>query len=270
MILVTGATGHVGRHVVAGLSAAGEQVQAMSRRPVRDDGQPASVQQVRGDLLDPAGLPLDGVDKAFLLWPGPSPAGIRAAVDALAERVKHVVYLSAISAETGFWGVVEDALRASGVQWTFLRSGGFATNTLGWADMIRTTGEVRWPHGAAARSLIHERDLADVAIRALTSDGHAGRTYDLTGPAAITQVEQVRLIGRAIGRPLRWTELAPSAAREQLLASWGDPAFVDGALSYWASLVGNPEPVTDTVAEVIGMPARSFAQWAVDNSEAFR
>jgi uncharacterized protein YbjT (DUF2867 family) len=262
MILVTGATGNVGQHVARGLIAAGEPVRRMSRR--------AGPGLTRGDLLDPAGLPLDGVDKAFMLWPGPSAAGIEEAVDALTTRVRHVVYLSAISAETGFWGVVEKALQASGMEWTFLRAGGFATNTLGWADMIRNDGEVRWPYGEAARSLIHERDIADVAVRALTTDGHAGRTYELTGSAAITQIEQVHQIGTAIGRPLRWRELPREQAREQLLASWGDPSFVDGALTYWASLVGNPEPVTDTVAEVIGSPARSFAQWAVDNAEAFR
>ena len=262
MILVTGATGNVGQHVARGLTAAGEPVRLLSRR--------AGSGLTRGDLLEPAGLPLDGVDKVFLLWPGPSAAGIEEAVDALAARVRHVVYLSAISAETGFWGVVEQALRASGVEWTFLRAGGFAANTLGWADMIRAEGAVRWPYGEAARSLIHERDLAAVAVRALTTDGHAGQTYELTGPAAVTQAEQVRQIGTAIGRPVRWIELPPAQARSQLLASWGDPSFVEGALSYWASLVDRPEPVTNTVSRLLGMPARTFAQWAVDNADAFR
>jgi uncharacterized protein YbjT (DUF2867 family) len=125
---------------------------------------------------------MDGVDKVFLLWPGPSPTGIEAAVEALAARAKHIVFLSAISAEQGFWGDVEKAIVARGVDWTFLRAGGFATNTLGWAEMVWRDGVVRWPYGAAARSLIHERDLADVAVRALTEPGHVGQTYDLTGP----------------------------------------------------------------------------------------
>ena len=262
MILVMGATGNVGLHVARGLIAAGEPVRRMSRRP--------GTGLTPGDLLDPAALPLTGVDKAFMLWPGPSAEGIEEAVDALAARVRHVVYLSAISAETGFWGRVEKALRASGVEWTFLRAGGFATNTLGWAGMIRDDGEVRWPYGEAARSLIHERDIADVAVRALTTDGHAGQTYELTGPAAITQIEQVRQIGTAIGRNLRWTELPREQARTQLLASWGDPSFVDGALNHWASLVRHPEPVTETVSQVIGRPGRTFAQWAVDNADRFR
>jgi uncharacterized protein YbjT (DUF2867 family) len=262
MILVTGATGNVGRQVALGLGAAGERVRGMSRTP--------GPGLVRGDLLEPSSLPLDGVDKVFLLWPGPSEHGIREAVDAIAGRVKHVVYLSAMSAEAGFWGVAENALRASGVDWTFLRSGGIATNTLLWAAMIRRDGEVRWPYGEAGRSLIHERDLADVAVRALTGDGHAGQTYELTGPEVLTQAEQVRQIGAAIGRTLRWTELSRAAARAQLLAEWGDPGFVDAALDHWASLVDNPERVTGTVERVTGRPARTFAQWAVDHAGDFR
>jgi uncharacterized protein YbjT (DUF2867 family) len=91
----------------------------------------------------------------------------------------------------------------------------------------------------------------------------------LTGPAAVTQAEQARLIGEAIGRDLRWVELPPEIARQQLLAAWGDEAFVDRALSYWASLIGNPEPVTDSVRRVTGHPARSFARWARDHAEDF-
>jgi uncharacterized protein YbjT (DUF2867 family) len=263
MILVTGATGRVGRQVALGLTAAGAPWRGLSRR--------AGPGLVPGDLLVPGELPLDGVDQVFLLWPGPSPTGIEAAVAALAAGgVRHVVYLSAISASTGFWGVVEDAVRVSGMQWTFLRSGGFAANTLGWAQMIRSTGAVRWPYGAAARSLIHERDLADVGVAALTAPGHVGQVYELTGPAVITQAEQAHQIGLAAGRPVRWIELAPDEARSQLLAEWGDPAFVDSALSYWASLIEHPEAVTGTVAAITGKPARTFAQWAVDNAGAFR
>jgi len=268
MILVTGATGNVGRHVVDGLVAAGSDVRALTRTPARAR-LPDGVDAVRGDLLEPGSLDLDGVDRVFLVWPGPSAAGIAAAVDAITKQARRVVYLSAMSAENGFWGEVEDAIERSGVDWTFLRPGGFATNTLGWAESIRTYGEVRWPYGEAARSLIHACDIADVAVQALTEDGHVGRRYVLTGPAAVTQAEQARLIGEAIGRDLRWVELPPEIARQQLLEAWGDEAFVDGALSYWASLIGNPELVTDSVRRVTGHPARSFARWARDHAEDF-
>jgi uncharacterized protein YbjT (DUF2867 family) len=261
MILVTGATGNVGRHVVAGLRAAGRPVRTLSRRGG----------DFRGDLRDPPSLraALDGVDAAFLLWPGPSGDGAEAAAELIAGRVRRIVYLSAHSPETGFWGVVEKTVERSGADWTFLRAGGFATNTLAWADMIRA-GEVRWPYGEAARPMIHERDIAEVAVRALTGDGHVGARYELTGPANVTQAEQARLIGAAVGREVRWTELDPAAARRQLIAEWGDEAFADGALAYWASLVGRGEPVTSTVEEVTGHPARTFAEWARDHADDFR
>jgi uncharacterized protein YbjT (DUF2867 family) len=262
MILVTGATGNIGRHVVSGLAEAGQSPRTFSR----------SAGEYRGDLRDPAALTaaLAGVDTVFLLWPGPSGEGARETVEVItSSSVRKVVYVSAMAAETGFWGEVEKAIESSDVEWTFLRPGGFATNTLGWAEMIRTTGEVRWPYGEASRSLIHEKDIADVAVRALLTSDLAGQRPELTGPATITQAEQVRQIGEAIGRELRWVEVPSGVARQELLAEWGDQDFVDGALAYWASLVGGGEPVTDTVERITGRPARTFRQWADDHRADF-
>lgn len=170
----------------------------------------------------------------------------------------------------GVWGQVEDLIKRSGLEWTFLRASGFATNTLGWADQIRVEGVVRWPYGDAARSLIHERDIAAVAVRALTEDRHTGATYVLTGPEAVTQAEQVRIIGEVVGLPVHWEELAPEVARQQLVAAMGDLAFADSSLEYWARLRTEPEPVTRTVEEVTGTPARTFAEWARDHADDFR
>jgi hypothetical protein len=139
-----------------------------------------------------------------------------------------------------------------------------------WAEQIRAEGVVRWPYGDATRSLIHERDVAAVAGRVLTEDGHSGATYVLTGPEAVTQAEQVRMIGDAIGRHVRWEELSREAARDQLLAAWGNPTFVEGALNHWASIVTQPEPVTTTVHDITGVPARTFRQWAIDHAGDFR
>ena len=263
MILVTGATGNIGQHVVRKLTEAGREPRTFSR----------SAGQYRGDLRDPAalGAALDGVDTDFLLWPGPSGEGAERTVEVItSSSARKVVYVSALTAETGFWGVVEKAIESSDVEWTFLRPGGFATNTLGWAEMIRTTGEVRWPYGEAARSLIHEKDIADVAVHALLTSDLAGQRPELTGPANLTQAEQVRQIGEAIGRELRWVELPSGLARQQLFEEWGDQDFVDGALAYWASLVGGGEPVTDAVERITGHPARTFREWAADHRADFR
>ncbi|MFY1670967.1 NAD(P)H-binding protein [Plantactinospora sp. WMMB334] len=276
-ILVAGATGKVGREVVAGLLAAGAGVRALVRDPDHAN-LPEGVLAVRGDLGNPESLTgaVAGVDGVFLLWPSFDPQGAPAAVDALTAGGAHVVYLSAMNvrddqeaSRNGVWGAVERLVEGSGSTWTFLRAGGFATNTLEWAEQIRTTGTVRWVYGDAARSLIHERDIAAVAVRALTGDGHAGRKYVLTGPATVTQAEQVRLIGEAVGRPVRWVEIPVEQARRELVAAWGDAGLVDGSLAYWSGLVTEPEPVTGTVQEVTGTPARGFREWAADHRADF-
>lgn len=106
--------------------------------------------------------------------------------------------------------------------------------------------------------------------QALTEDGHAGATYVLTGPETVTRAEQVRLIGEAIGRPVRWEEQSRQDARPELIALFGDEAFADRALDAWAGLVRQPERVTSTEAELTGASARTFRQWVIDHADAFR
>ena len=279
-ILVTGATGNIGRHVVAGLLEHGAAVRAMSRNPASAAATlPPGAEVVGGDFTDAGSLAaaLSGVDAVFLLWPSLSADGADAVAALIAEHARHVVLVSALSvrddrdpAENGVWGQVEHAVRQTGVAWTFLRAGGFATNTLGWAAEIRSGRDVRIPYVHAARSLIHERDIADVAVRALTEDGHEGAAYVLTGPAVVTQADQVRIIGEAVGRAARAVEISPAEARPQLTAALGDPAFVEGALAYWGSLVETPELVTHQVEKVTGRPARTFAEWAHEHADDFR
>lgn len=278
MIVVTGATGNVGRQVVAQLIDRGAQVRAVTRDP-GSAGLPAGVEVVRGDLTDLASLEphLKDADSVFLLWPfiGQAAAAELApsVVQALARHAPRIVYLSAHVPDGqpgSWWATVERLIQDSGAGWTFLRPVGFATNTLMWADQIRTGNVVRWPYGSAARSLIHEHDIAAVAVRALTEDGHAGQKYVLTGPESITQADQVRIIGEETGHAVRWENLAPEEARQFLLAAWGDPGFVDSALAAWAAMATQPEPVTRTVQEITGAPARTFRQWAGDHADDFR
>ncbi|MFI7573449.1 NAD(P)H-binding protein [Micromonospora sp. NPDC049497] len=272
-ILVTGATGNVGRHVVSLLRRADAPVRALTRDPPAAH-LPGDVEVTRGDLDAPESLAAAVADAGtvFLLWPSFSADGAAAAVEAVTRHARRVVYLSALQAgdqPDSVWGTVERLVEASGVDWTFLRCGGFATNTLAWADRVRAEGVVRAPYAEAARSLIHEADIAEVAVRALTGEGHAGRAYALTGPEAVTQAEQAHLIGEAIGRPVRFEEQSEAEAREELLAVFGDPALVDASLAYWRGLVTEPEPVTTTVAEVTGRPARTYEQWARDHAADF-
>jgi uncharacterized protein YbjT (DUF2867 family) len=277
MIVATGATGTVGRQVVRQLVEAGVPVRAVARDP-GSARLPADAEVARADLTDPGSLEphLAGADSAFLVWPFTSPelaADLgRRVVEALARHVPRIVYLSAEAAAgrpDSFWSTIERLIEGSGAAWTILRPTGFAVNTLMWADQVRNGGVIRWPYGAAARSLIHERDIAAVAVRALTEDRHAGQRYLLTGPETITQAEQVAVIGEVTGHPVRWEELDPEAARQYLLNAWGDPAFVESALATWRRFTTHPEQVTRTVEEVTGVPARDFRQWAHDHRSDF-
>jgi uncharacterized protein YbjT (DUF2867 family) len=269
MVFVIGATGRVGRHVVSGLVERGAVVRAQSRD--RDTADlPAGVDVVAGDLRAAQRLAghLDGVEAVFLVWPFFSAEGADEVVDIVASNARRIVYLSAEAAgqrPDSVWARVERAIERSAREWTFLRPTGFAANTLMWADQIRGSGTVRWPYGRAARSLIHERDIADVAVRALLEEGHVGARYVLTGPRALTQAEQVDAIGTALGRPLRWDELSREDAESRLAGR-----IPDTALDTWASFVETPEVVTSTVEQVTGRPARPYAEWARDHVEDFR
>ncbi|GLX38464.1 nucleotide-diphosphate-sugar epimerase [Streptomyces roseochromogenus] len=275
-ILVTGATGTTGRHIVSSLDEAGLRVRALVRDPA-GASLPEGVEAVRGDLSAPETLEpaLRDVESVYLMWPG-LPVVDPRVVETIARHAERVVYLSTDVADlaegeqaTSYHQEIERLIRNSGLGWTFLRAIDFATNTLGWADQVRQ-GVVRWPYGQASRSLIHERDIADVAVRVLTSPGHDGARYVLTGPESITHAEQVRIIGEAVGRDVRWEDLPVEAAREALTAAWGNAEFVDARLRAWGRFVDAPERVTDTVERLLGRPARTFRSWAEDHADDFR
>ncbi|MBB5082432.1 DsbA family protein [Nonomuraea endophytica] len=270
MILVTGATGKVGGQVVAQLREQGVEARALTRDPKRPG-------EVYGDLGDPATLDaaLDGVDKVFLVWPTLAADGRAAEVlKKITGRVRRVVYLSSLGAEEGTDPVnsshrmIEDLIRESGVEWTFVRGGGFAGNDLGWAAGIRAGGVVREPFGGWARSLVHEADLAAVGVRALLDDDHVGAAYEVTGPEAQTQQERVEIIAEVIGRPLRFEEMPLTEARAHF-ETWLPPEAVDDTFDDMRQLTARPEPVTGAVEEVTGRPARTYREWVADHRADF-
>jgi uncharacterized protein YbjT (DUF2867 family) len=165
---------------------------------------------------------------------------------------------------------IERLIAAAGLASTIVRPGMFASNVVPWwAAQIRDGDVVRWPYGAAETAPIDERDIAAVAARALYEDGHAGGDYVLTGPESVGQAEQVRAIGAAIGRPLRFDELTPEEFRQEMAGRWPGP-IVEMLLSAWRATLGRPAFVTSTVADIVGTPARTFRQWAADHSDAFQ
>ncbi|MBV8931271.1 MAG: NAD(P)H-binding protein [Kutzneria sp.] len=278
VILVTGATGTVGRCVVEQLVSAGAKVRALTRRP-DSAAMPPSVEVVAGDLEKPESLTrvFAGVDRMYLLAAGATWQVLSRARQA---DVRQVVLLS--SATAGFDGVGSDGdlggqfhrraereVEGSGLEWTHLRPGMFASNLLDWAEAIRIEAVVKAPYDAARQSPVHELDIAAVATTALLSDGHQGKIYTLTGPEALTKTEQVAAIAGAIRRDIRFEELAPEQWREHVRDAM--PPFVaDWLLRLWAHTMTTPEPVLPTVQRILGRPPRTLATWAADHAAHFQ
>lgn len=275
-VLVLGATGKVGHHVVSGLLAEGVAVRAVSREPATAS-LPAGVEVLAGDVGRPESIATAarGTDAAFLLWPGFDPTGAEEVVAALAAHVGHIVQLSSARLQghdegvtDGVWSDVERLVGASGVPSTYVRAGGFAANTLSWAEAVRAGEPLRVLFPGAARSVVHERDIADVAVRALVEPGHHGRAYAVTGPEVLSQADQATTIGEVIGRAVRVQEKPVEEARQEFESFMG-PDGADRAIAHWESLVDAPERSTDDVERVTGHPARTYAAWVRDHLDAF-
>jgi uncharacterized protein YbjT (DUF2867 family) len=276
MILVVGATGNVGRHVISELGASGAPYRSLVRPgQLAQPGADVSI----GSLDDPSSFAraLAGVDAVFLVWPFLTTDAAPAVLEAIDRHARHVVYLSSIGVggpeERGdpifaLHAELERLIEARGLPRTILRTDTIASNTLGWAEQIRTTGVVRGPL-TAPTAVIDPRDLAAVAARALTDDTYRGAIHRLSGPRMISRPEQVRAIGAAIGRDLRFEEVSVQEARRQLLADGRPAALVDALMA--AAETRSPSALTtSTVAELTGNPPRDFQQWADDHRESFR
>ncbi|WP_331742523.1 NAD(P)H-binding protein [Streptomyces sp. NBC_01006] len=279
MILVTGATGTVGREVVRRLPA-DLRFRVMSRNPERIVGLRAPAEAVHGDYRDRRSLvrALRGVSAAFLVTADIGGDGdarfIRAARSA---DVRHIVKLSAAAvADPGADDLItrwqrgnEELLRGSGMEWTLLRPRSFMSNTLSWAATVRAERVVRALCGPLGNACVDPRDIADVAVRALTGDGHAGRSYTLTGPEAITAAQQTAQLAQLLGRPLRFEELGPEQARAALRGRYPHDLVEALLESAQRQRAGVKAQVDGTVPVLLGRPAGSFHAWARDHLGAF-
>ena len=280
-ILVTGATGHIGSTVVSQLRGSDCRIRAMSRNP-RAVNLPADVDLVRGDVTAPDTLDacLNGIDTVFLVWTAPL-AAAAPALERVAAYARQIVLLTSphrtphpfFQQPNGLRAVhagVEQLIEASGLRWTFLRPGPFAINCRNWwAPQLLNGDVVRWFYAEAATAPVHEHDVAAVAVRALCDEGHDGLEHVITGPASLTQSEQVHIIGDAVGRTLGFEELARESARQEMIAMRFPPFAADMLLDAYQAAVGQPALVTSTVLEVTGRPARSFRDWAMDHARDF-
>lgn len=276
-ILVTGATGSVGRLVVDHLLAAGAtNIRALTNDPQKA-ALPSTVEVVRGFIGRPASIhaALDGVERMYLA-PHP-PTAVEVAQMARAAGVRHIVDLSSSEADdeatrdpSQWWYyAVEHAVEQSGVAWTHLRPGEFMTNTLDWAQQVRSGDVVRAPYGDASNTMIDLDDIAAVAAKVLLEgDRHIGMKYLLSGPVAIKRREQVRLIGEVIGRTLRWEDQPYDEALAEMTVGMGD--YAQHYIDYLQIAVEHPPEPSPTFEQLMGRPGTPYAEWVRKHAAHFQ
>ncbi|NEB39367.1 NmrA family NAD(P)-binding protein [Streptomyces sp. SID14515] len=270
-ILIAGATGNVGRPLVEQLLAAGHPVRALTRNPAKAN-LPAGAEVIAGNLSDASSLveAFKGVTAAHLIsFNGEDfsplengPEIVKLAKDS---GVRKVTVLKGDVTKSP----LEEAVEAGGLEWTFLSPVEFMSNALEWAESIKNEGVVREAFAQAKSAMVHDADIAAVAAAALTSDGHAGQEYWITGPQALTPPEKVRAISEALGREVKYVELS----QDEIVAEWRQTGYSDEDVEFFLTMRTNPPEagytVQDTVERVTGKPPRTFVQWVKENAAAF-
>jgi uncharacterized protein YbjT (DUF2867 family) len=265
-ILVTGATGNVGRHVVSHLAAAGHKVRALTRKP-SGASFPEGVEAVAGDLTDPAALApaMRGATALHLITfggEGYAPLQTGAELVDMAERagVRKVTVLR------GQPGTVEDAVRASAMDWTLVTPMEFMSGVFDWAGSIRAEGVVRAPFADARSPMVHDGDIGASIAKVLTSDGHAGKSYELTGPAALSVRDKVSQISAGLGREIRYEEMSEDEAR----TAWAAEGLPAEVIEFFVMAHGTDHAtVLPTVEELTGRPARTLAEFVREHAARF-
>lgn len=270
-ILVTGATGTIGRHVVDQLVNKGEQVRALTRNPAKAN-LPDEVEVIKGNLNSAETLKgaFKGVKGLFLIISSDEyqanlqtdPKLIELAEGAGVKRVSVLVGYEE--------GAVEEALKNSGMEWTLIKPGEFMANVLvDWQESIRLDGVVREPFGNALSARVHEADIAAVAVTSLIENGHHRQSYLLTGPEVLSRIEAVRTISEGIGKEIKFEEMSENEARQ----SWRDQGYEEGDIEFFVLMGKNPpeegHTVLPTIQQVTGRPAKTFAEWVFEHKGEF-
>ncbi|MEO0411128.1 MAG: SDR family oxidoreductase [Pseudomonadota bacterium] len=273
MILLTGSTGLTGQHVAKAVAATGNPVRALVRDLKKaEDLAALGVDVVQGDLADEASIAaaMDGIDKAFLLMAnGPEQRAheIRFIDAAKAAGVSHLVKLSAIGVEAGHFnklkdthGRAEDHLKSSGLAYTILRGNFFMQYMLYFMPAIEATGAFYVPADDRPMGMVDVRDIADCAAKVLTQDGHAKKTYLLTGPALHTFADAAQLFSSALGKDVACTLIPADAFKAQMMKTGQDEWTASAVTEEFELLAGGGgEALTQSVEQITDHPPRSFA-----------
>ena len=283
MILVTGGTGMVGGEVVRLLSQQGVAARALTRNPSKAKELPG-ITWIAGDLSKPETLAsaLDGAQTIFLVSSiGEDTVALQHnAIEAARNAgVKHIVKLSAFGASSHskapicLWHYeIEKEMQASGMDWTILRPHHFMQNLLGQLEYIVNDGVVYSASGDGKIPYIDAHDIAAVAAVTLTRPGHQGKKYVITGSEALSYRDATEIIGKTIGKQLRFVDESPDQARARRVREGYAPAIVESALaiSAYQRAGGKTMTITNVVADLTGQPPRTFAEFARDHADAFR
>ncbi len=279
MILVTGATGKIGAHATRVLSEAGTPVRALVRDPAKTKDW-TGVDIAEGNLDDASSVKaaLEGVGSALLITTANSKQEIAFIAAAKEAGVRKIVKISSMGADAHSkitmargHAEAEAALKESGMKWTILRPGTFAQNFLQYADTIKKEGKVYASVKQGRVATIDVRDIAEVAVKALTSADLEGRTIILTGDDAISYDDAARILGTAIGKTVTYVDLPPEKTKKGMLDR-GMPAWLaDELVLLQENIARTMEPVvTRDVQKILGRPARKFDDFARDNADFFK
>jgi uncharacterized protein YbjT (DUF2867 family) len=282
MFLITGSTGHIGRPLVELLHKEGHDVRALVRDASRAELLPDGIDIAVGNLDDAGSVAaaLRGVDSVFLLHVGPGTTQTQIMIDAArSARVNRIVLLSSVGARlVPVAGLIpaslaarEDLLRASGLDVTYLRPTSLMSNALSWAGGIRESNRVVDPTDPGVQVPVDPDDIARVAARVLTEDGHVGHGYILNGPEALTVREQVGILSDVLGRTIEFVAVTPEQAAKEAIKR-GTPAPLAEAMQqlnemFRARLVGQ---IADDVENLTGAAPATFRHWCERHADEFR
>ncbi|MDP2692033.1 MAG: NmrA family NAD(P)-binding protein [bacterium] len=276
---ITGATGSIGRQIIKLLVEQKAEVIAMSRVP-ENSNLPKEVKVVKGDLTNGNvdKRIFEGVETLFLF---PAEGDVRPFLRTAKEGgVKHVIALSSLAVSAHFQRdldsfsnkyhlAIENAVREVGIKLTALRPGTFANNLLAWAPTIKMTKSVFLPFPDSAQALIHEADIAECVVALFAKPAKWGKVYELSGPKALTQREQVEKTGQALGVSLNCHLVTPEQFTSSVSQYMSDE-IIKMILTYWEETTLQPDTIRTGYTELTGKPGRSFEQWAEDHVGQFR
>ncbi len=280
MILVIGATGHIGKELIPFLLESGQSIRVLVRDERKVTELDPCIERTIGDLNNPDSLisAMHGAERVFLVT-FEIQQDINVIEAAKRAGVQHIVKLSTLEAtdhkiQVGKWHYErEELIRASGLDWIFLRPGMFMSNSIEWwSESIKHQGSVFFPGGKKGKvAPVDPRDVAKVAAVALTQPGHSRQAYELTGSELFTIGEMVQVISGVLGKPIQYVDIPPIAAKLFMLKSGMDKTLVKSLMEMLASLRRNEGAiVTDTIQRLTGHPPRTFEEWCREHIKAFQ